>query len=69
VLTMSSTRTPQLRSFTGLARPCSIGPTAYYWALRCTALYVVLPVSRLGKTKTSGCRAEASQPDELVTLR
>src|ERR1700758_4574869 len=49
---MSSTRAPRLRSFTGLARPCSIGPMLTTRALRCTALYVVLPVSRSGKTKT-----------------
>src|SRR5512142_2207291 len=49
---MSSTREPRLRSFTGLSRPCSIGPMLTTRALRCTALYVVLPVSRSGKMKT-----------------
>jgi hypothetical protein len=43
---------PRLRSFTGLARPCGIGPTLITCALRCTALYVVFPVSRSGNIKT-----------------
>lgn len=38
VKTMSSTSAPRDRSFTGLARPCSIGPTLRQLALRCTAL-------------------------------
>ena len=38
VLTMSSTRAPRDRSLTGLRRPCSTGPMATAWALRCTAL-------------------------------
>ena len=38
VKTMSSTRQPRLRSFTGFARPCSIGPMLTTLALRWTAL-------------------------------
>src|SRR5690606_29947288 len=52
VKTMSSTSAPRDRSFTGLARPCSIGPTLITEALRCTALEVVLPVFRSGNMAT-----------------
>ena len=38
VLTMSCTRQPRLRSFTGLFRPCSTGPMATAPEERCTAL-------------------------------
>jgi hypothetical protein len=38
VKTMSSTRQPRLRSFTGFASPWSIGPIETTFALRCTAL-------------------------------
>ena len=38
VLTMSATSAPRDRSFTGLFRPCSTGPIAIAFALRCTAL-------------------------------
>ena len=36
---MSSTSAPRERSLTGRLRPCSIGPTATTWALRCTACH------------------------------
>lgn len=52
VLTMSSTRAPRERSLTGLLSPCSTGPIAIAPALRCTALYVLLPVLRSGKIST-----------------
>jgi len=38
VKTMSSTSAPRDRSFTGLRKPCNIGPTETTLALRCTAL-------------------------------
>jgi hypothetical protein len=38
VFTMSGTVAPRDRSFTGLFRPCRIGPTASASAVRCTAL-------------------------------
>src|SRR5215217_2114451 len=38
VLTMSSTNAPRERSLTGFFNPCSTGPMAMAWALRCTAL-------------------------------
>ncbi len=38
VKTMSSTRQPRLRSFTGFAMPCNIGPMLITPALRWTAL-------------------------------
>ena len=38
VKTMSSTRQPRERSFTGFASPCSIGPMLTTLAERCTAL-------------------------------
>src|SRR5260370_6081938 len=62
---MSSTRAPRLRSLTGLARPWSIGPMLITWALRCTALYVVLPVSRSGKMKTLA-RPATGMPGRLA---
>jgi hypothetical protein len=37
---------------TGLFSPCSTGPIATAPAERCTALYVLLPVLRSGKTNT-----------------
>ena len=52
VLTMSLTVAPRDRSLTGRRRPCMTGPTATAPAERCTALYVLLPVFRSGKTKT-----------------
>src|SRR6266568_3714351 len=68
---MSSTRAPRLRSFTGLARPWSIGPMLITRALRCTALYVVLPVSRSGKMKTlarpaTGLPGRLAWPTEAI---
>ena len=38
VLMMSATRAPRDRSLIGLLRPCSTGPMATAFALRCTAL-------------------------------
>ena len=35
---MSSIMAPRLRSFSGLARPCSTGPMLTAYALRCAAL-------------------------------
>src|SRR3954463_16479412 len=52
VFTMSCTVAPRERSLTGLRRPCSTGPMATAPALRCTALYVLLPVLRSGKMNT-----------------
>src|SRR6185369_10817197 len=52
VLTMSGTSAPRDRSLTGLLSPCSTGPIATAPALRCTALYVLLPVLRSGKIST-----------------
>src|SRR5699024_848945 len=52
VLTMSWTSAPRERSLTGLLRPWSTGPMATAPAERWTALYVLFPVLRSGKTKT-----------------
>ena len=57
VLTMSSTNAPRDRSLTGLFRPCSTGPIAMAPALRCTALYALLPALRSGKISTVAGRA------------
>ena len=57
VLTMSGTVQPRDRSLTGRRRPWSTGPIATASAERCTALYVVLPVLRSGKTSTVACPA------------
>ena len=65
VLTMSATVQPRDRSFTGRRRPCSTGPTATAPADRCTALYVLLPEDRSGKTNTVACPATA-EPGSLV---
>ena len=59
VFTMSATRAPRDRSLTGLFRPCSTGPMATAPALRCTALYVLLPVFRSGKISTVAFPATA----------
>src|SRR3984893_17992937 len=65
VLTMSSTGAPRDRSLTGLFRPCSTGPIAIAPALRCTALYVLLPVLRSGKISTVA-RPATFEPGILV---
>src|SRR6478735_3632990 len=65
VLTMSSTSAPRERSLTGLRRPCRTGPIATAWALRWTALYVLLPVLRSGKTNTVAWPA-TSEPGSLA---
>ncbi len=62
VLTMSSTSAPRDRSLTGLRSPCSTGPIAIAPALRCTALYVLLPVLRSGKMSTVARPATGESP-------
>ncbi len=57
VLTMSVTVHPRLRSLTGLFRPCMTGPIATAPDVRCTALYVLLPVFKSGNTNTVACPA------------
>src|SRR5690625_3028450 len=57
VLTISSTVVPRDKSFTGLFRPCSTGPTATAPADCCTALSVLLPVLRSGKINTDALPA------------
>src|SRR5690554_780047 len=64
VLTMSCTRAPRERSLMGLRSPCSTGPMAMAPALRCTALYVLLPVFRSGKMNTVA-RPATSEPGSL----
>ena len=49
---MSCTLQPRLRSFTGAAIPCRIGPTASAPEKRSTSLYPILPACRSGKTNT-----------------
>ena len=66
VFTMSATSAPRDRSLTGLFSPCSTGPMATAFALRCTALYVLLPVFRSGKISTVA-RPATSESGNLVT--
>src|SRR5690242_16636724 len=59
---MSSTRAPRLRSFTGLARPCSIGPMLTTRALRCTALYVDAPLGAGSRARATPSSTSSSGP-------
>ena len=54
---MSSALAPRERSFTGLLRPCKIGPIASNIPKRWAILYPMLPACKPGKTKTLACPA------------
>ena len=62
---MSCTLHPRLRSFTGAAIPCRIGPTASAPLKRSTSLYPMLPACRSGNTSTLALPATAL-PGALV---